>query len=94
MRCNCYWLLKFSEKHIGAKEETIVLNKLRDKYIILVTNYFVECKLRSASHWDLKPQDLVRVTITHGNARRDALSIWGKTNTASLLCLAMKESDA
>ena len=75
MRRNRYWLLKYLEKHIGAKEEAIVLDKRRDKYIILLTTYLVECKLRSASHWNLKPQDLVRVTITHVDARRDALNV-------------------
>ena len=75
MRRNRYWLLKYLEKQIGAKEEAIVLNKLRDKYVILLTSYLVECKLGSSGHWNLKPQDLVRVTITHVDARRDVLSV-------------------
>jgi len=75
MRRNRYWLLKYLEKQVGAKEEAIVLNKLRDKYVILLTSYLVECKLGSSSHWNLKPQDLVRVTITHVDARRDVLSV-------------------
>jgi exoribonuclease-2 len=75
MRRNRYWLLKYLEKQVGVKEEAIVLNKLRDKYIILLTNYLVECKLSSSSHWNLKPQDLVQVTITHVDARRDALNV-------------------
>ncbi|MDA3896966.1 MAG: RNB domain-containing ribonuclease [Desulfobacteraceae bacterium] len=75
MRRNRYWLFKYLEKQVGAKEEAIVLNKLRDKYIILLTNYLVECKLRSSGHWNLKPQDLVQVTITHVDARRDALNV-------------------
>jgi exoribonuclease-2 len=75
MRRNRYWLLKYLEKQVGVKEEAIVLNKLRDKYIILLTNYLVECKLSSSSHWNLKPQDLVQVIITHVDARRDALNV-------------------
>ncbi|MBC2715762.1 MAG: RNB domain-containing ribonuclease [Desulfobacteraceae bacterium] len=75
IRRNRYWLLKYLEKHIGAKEEAIVLNKVRDKYIILLTTYLVECKLGSSSHWNLKPQDLVRVTISHVDARRDVLNV-------------------
>ncbi len=75
MRRNRYWLLKYLEKQVGAKEEAIVLNKLRDKYIILLTSYLVECKLGSSGHWNLKPQDLVRVTITHVDARRDVLTV-------------------
>jgi len=75
MRRNRYWLLKFFEKQIGAKEEAIVLDKRRDKYIILLTTYLVECKLGFSGHWNLKPQDLVQVTITHVNARRDVLTV-------------------
>jgi len=75
LRRNRYWLLKYLEKQVGAKEEAIVLNKIRDKYIILLINYLTECKLSSSSHWNLKPQDLVQVTITHVDARRDALSV-------------------
>lgn len=75
MRRNRYWLLKYLEKQIGAKEEAIVLDKRRDQYVILLTSYLVECKLRSSGHWNLKPQDLVRVTITHVDARRDALNV-------------------
>jgi len=75
MRRNRYWLLKYLERQIGAKEEAIVLNKLRDKYIILLTTYLVECKLGSSGHWNLKPQDLVQVTITHVDARRDVLTV-------------------
>ena len=75
MRRTRYWLLKYLERQIGAKEEAIVLDKRRDKYMILLTNYLIECKLESAAHWNLKPQDLVRVTIVHVDARRDVLSV-------------------
>jgi len=75
MRRNRYWLLKFLEKHIGAKEEAIVLDKRRDKYMILLTTYLIECKLGSSGPWNLKPQDLVRVTISHVDARRDVLTV-------------------
>jgi len=70
-----FWLLKHLESKIGAQEEAIVLDKRRDKYIILLTSYLVECKLPSAGSWNLKPQDLVRVTIQHVDARRDVLSV-------------------
>jgi len=75
MRRNRYWLLKFFEKKIGAQEEAIVLDTRRDKYTILLTAYLTECKLMSSGNWNLKPQDLVRVTISHVDARRDVLSV-------------------
>lgn len=75
MRRNQYWLLKYLEKNIGAKEEAIVLENRRDKTVILLTSWLLECKLQAASHWNLKPQDLVRVTLSHVDARREALSV-------------------
>lgn len=74
-RRNRYWLLKCLEKKIGSKEEAIVLDTRRDKYTILLTTYLTECKLISSGNWNLKPQDLVRVTIQHVDARRDVLTV-------------------
>ncbi len=75
MRRNRYWLLKFLEKKIGSQEEAIVLDSRRDKYTILLTAYLTECKLMASGNWNLKPQDLVRVTISHVDARRDVLTV-------------------
>lgn len=75
MRRNQYWLLKYLEKQVGAKEEGLVLENRRDKTVILLTNWLLECKLQAASRWNLKPQDLVRVTISHVDARREVLSV-------------------
>ena len=75
MRRNRYWLLKSFEKKIGSSEEAIVLDTRRGKYIILLTTYLTECVLTSSGNWNLKPQDLVRVTIQHVDARRDVLTV-------------------
>ncbi len=75
MRRNRYWLLKYLEKKIGSQEEAIVLDTRRDKYTILLTAYLTECKLMSSGSWNLKPQDLVHVTISHVDARRDVLTV-------------------
>jgi exoribonuclease II len=75
MRRNRYWLLKYLEKKIGSTEEAIVLDTRRDKYTILLTAYLTECKLMSSGTWNLKPQDMVRVTISHVDARRDVLTV-------------------
>ncbi|MFZ2631174.1 MAG: RNB domain-containing ribonuclease [Desulfosalsimonadaceae bacterium] len=74
-RRHYYWLLKYLEKKIGDAEEAIVLDKRRDHYVILLTSYLAECQLHSSSAWSLKPQDLVRVTISHVDARRDVLTV-------------------
>ena len=70
-----YWLLKYLEKHIGQKEEAIILHKARRNYQILLTQYMLECDLPIQSGIDLKPEDLVQITIQRVNARRDVLQV-------------------
>ncbi|MDM8535987.1 ribonuclease catalytic domain-containing protein [Desulfobacterales bacterium HSG17] len=71
-----YWLLKYLETRIGQKEEAIVLKKRRSSYLTLMTEYMIECFLPLSSGINVKPEDLVRVTIQHVNARKDALSVF------------------
>lgn len=70
-----YWLLRYLEKKIGTVEEAIVLDKRRDHYGILLTAYLVECTLHVSSPLSLKPQDIVLVTISHVDARREVLTV-------------------
>jgi exoribonuclease-2 len=71
-----YWLLKYLEKHIGQKEEAIVLYKKRNNYQILLTEYLIECELPLSSGISLKAEDLIQVTIQHANARKDVISVF------------------
>jgi len=73
---NRYWLLKFLEGRVGCKEEAIVLGKRRRSYQILLKEYLLECDLALSSGIELKPEDLISVTIQHVNARRDMLSVF------------------
>ena len=75
-RRNRYWLLKHLEGRIGEKEEAIVLQRRRNAYSILIKNYMIECALPQSSGIDLKPEDLVQVTIQHVNARSNILSVF------------------
>ena len=75
-RRNRYWLLKHLEGRIGGKEEAIVLQRRRNAYSILLKAYMIECPLPQSSGIDLKPEDLVQVTIQHVNARNNALSVF------------------
>jgi exoribonuclease-2 len=70
-----YWLLKYLEQHIGRKEEAIVLNRRRNNYQILLTEYMVECDLPLSSGLELKPEDLIQVTIQNVNARKELLQV-------------------
>ena len=71
-----YWLLKYLEKRIGQKEEAIVLYKKRNNYQILISEYMIECDLPLSSGIDLKPEDLIQITIQHANARKNVLSVF------------------
>ncbi len=71
-----YWLLKYLEKRIGQKEEAVVLYKRRNNYQILISEYMIECDLPLSSGIDLKPEDLIQITIQHANAKRNVLSVF------------------
>lgn len=71
-----YWLLKYLEKRIGKKEEAVVLYKRRNNYQILISEYMIECDLPISSGIDLKPEDLIQITIQHANARKNLLSVF------------------
>ena len=70
-----YWLLKYLERQIGQKEEAIVLNRTRRSYQILLTRYMVECDLPISSGIELKPEDLIQITVQRVNARKDVLQV-------------------
>lgn len=71
-----YWLLKYLEKRIGQKEEAVVLYKRRNNYQVLIPEYMIECELPLPSGIELKPEELIRITIQHVNARKDVLSVY------------------
>jgi len=71
-----YWLLKYLEGQIGLKTEAIVLAKRRNSHVILLKEFMTECNLPLSAGMNLKPEDLVQVTIQHVSARRDLLSVF------------------
>ena len=71
-----YWLLKYLEKRIGQKEEAVVLYKKRNTYHIVISEYMIECDLPLSSGIELKPGDLIQITIQHVNARKNVLSVF------------------
>jgi exoribonuclease-2 len=73
---NRYWILKYLESRIGQKEEAIVIGRRRNAYQILMTEYMLECDLATTSRIELKPENMIQVTIQHVNARKDVLSVF------------------
>ncbi len=70
-----YWLLKYLENQIGQKEEAIVLNRTPRNYQILLTQYMLECDLPISSGIELKPEDLIQVTVQRVSARKDVVQV-------------------
>ena len=73
---NRYWLLKYLEDKVGEREEAIVLSKRRNNYYVLLTGYMLECALPVSVGTDIKPEDIVQVTIQRVNARQDILTVF------------------
>ena len=71
-----YWLLKYLEKHLGEKEEAIVLKKQRNHYQILLSNYMIECDLPISGGFVLRPEDLIQVTIQNVRAREERVVVY------------------
>jgi exoribonuclease-2 len=75
-RRNQFWLLKHLEKLVGQKEEAIVLSRRKNGYQILLTAYMLECFMPQSSGIDLKPEDVIRITIQNINPRNDVISVF------------------
>ena len=70
-----YWILRYLERHVGQKQEALVLEKRRNRYIILLTKYMIECSLPLNCGADLKPEDTILVKLERVNARSDTLGL-------------------
>ena len=71
-----YWLLKYLQQKVGESTEAIVLGRKRNAYLILLTEYMLECDLPFSNGIDLKPEDLVSVRIQQVNARGGLISVF------------------
>ncbi|MDJ0886168.1 MAG: RNB domain-containing ribonuclease [Desulfobacterales bacterium] len=71
-----YWLLRYLEARVGEREEAIVLMRRKKNYQVLLMNYLVECDLPVTSGLNLKPEDVIEVTVQHVNARRGTLAVF------------------
>jgi exoribonuclease-2 len=71
-----YWLLRYLEGRVGEREEAIVLMRRKKNYQVLLMNYLVECDLPFTSGLNLKPEDVIEVTIQHVNARQGTLAVF------------------
>jgi len=71
-----YWLLKYLEEKVGDKEEAIVLYRRKNNTHVLLTEYMLECALPVSMGIEIKPEDIVQVTIQRVDARKDILTLF------------------
>jgi exoribonuclease-2 len=70
-----YWILRHLERRMGQKEEALVLEKRRHRYVVLLPRYMIECSLPLNCGADLKPEDTILVKIDRVSARSDAIGL-------------------
>ena len=70
-----YWILKFLEKRIGERMEAIILDKRKDGHMILIPDYLIECLISAPPGMELKPKDMVRITLQYVDAAKDRISV-------------------
>ncbi|MCK5311030.1 MAG: RNB domain-containing ribonuclease [Desulfobacteraceae bacterium] len=70
-----YWILKYLETVQGSEFQALVLESHRDFCIVLLKDFMLESRLPSGGY-NMRPGDLVTVTIQHVNARRDQVSLF------------------
>ncbi|UCD87935.1 MAG: RNB domain-containing ribonuclease [Desulfobacterales bacterium] len=70
-----YWILRYLGRYVGQKEEALVLEKRRHRYVVLMTKYMIECSLPLNCGADLKPEDTILVKLERINARSDTIGV-------------------
>lgn len=70
-----YWILKYLESAKGKEFESLILDKNRDYYSVLIKEFMLEAKMPT-SGLKLKHGDVINLTIQHADARRDQLSLF------------------
>jgi exoribonuclease-2 len=70
-----YWLIKYLEQRIGEKTPGLVLDKKRNSFTVILTDYMLEYNL-PAGGMNLKPQDTITLVIQSANARKESFSVF------------------
>jgi exoribonuclease-2 len=70
-----YWILRYLEGHVDQKEEAMVLERRRHRYVILLTKYMIECSLPLNCRADLNPEETILVNLERVSARSDTITL-------------------
>ena len=72
---NRYWILRYLETRKGQTEPGMVLERRKDRYVVLLTDCLVECSLPVSSDPSLSAQDVVQLRIVKVDPREQFLSV-------------------
>jgi exoribonuclease-2 len=72
---NRYWIVKYLEQHRGLKTPAMVLEKRWHNYILLLTEYMLECSIPVSSSMNFEPEDMIEVTVQRADARNNIISL-------------------
>jgi exoribonuclease-2 len=70
-----YWVLKYLAGRIDEKLPAIVFQKLRSKYLVILTDLLFVAELPSISTHELSPGEEITVEVKRSNPRTDILSL-------------------
>jgi len=72
---NRYWIVKYLELHRGITTPAMVLERRWNNYIVLLTEYMLECSLPATSSMNFEPEDMIEVSIQRADARNNIISL-------------------
>jgi exoribonuclease-2 len=70
-----YWTLKFLRQHTGESYAALVLDELKNKYRILLTDFLLVAEIKREPHLVLNPADHILVEVKKADPWLDTLDL-------------------
>ncbi|UCF84592.1 MAG: RNB domain-containing ribonuclease [Desulfobacteraceae bacterium] len=70
-----YWIYKFLRQHRGETYAALVLDELKNKYRILLTDFLLVAEIRREPHVSLNPADQIMVEVKKADPWLDTLDL-------------------
>lgn len=72
---NRYWIFRYLEARTGSEEPGMILERRRDRYVVLLTDCMIECALPVSMAPGLSSKDIVRLRVIKVDPREQSLSV-------------------
>jgi exoribonuclease-2 len=70
-----YWILKYLAERIDERFPAIVFQKLRSKYLVILTDLLFVAELPLPTSWELSPGEEISVAVKRSDPRADVLIV-------------------